>query len=800
MCAALRTTPQPPAPGTGSARTALVNLPGAQHFFYATASTALIIAALYLGQDLLIPLALAALMAFVLAPLVEWLRRRGVPQRIAVGLVCVATLIALVMAGVLVARQLRDLVIELPTYQQNIQSKLRQLRESGSGSDFLKNLTRLGSLVQSELSAGVEAAAAAASAISSRTSGRTRLERTTAEPAAAPALGTATAPMIVQNAPPSALREFGTLAAPVLVPAATAGFVLVLVVFMLSQRREMRDRVVRLIGGDVHRVTDALDEAADRVSRYLGAQVLVNVGYGVPMALGLWWLGVPGAFLWGALAAVLRFVPYLGPAVGATFPLLLAFAVDPGWSMVLRAAGLVLALELISNNVVEPLAYGGSTGVSPVAVLVSAAFWAVIWGPMGLVLATPMTVCLVVMSRHVGSWRALDILLGNDPVFDLRSKLYQRLISDDIEEALEMSLHEVETSSLKKFYSDTAVPMLTMAARAADTKATAAHRLRVVEGGARVIAELRQAYPPAPPETPVVLCVGARNEFDTLSAEMLAHVLQHDGSDARALPAAAISADRLAQLSLGGVAILVLCTHAREPQTHARFVFKRLRRARSDLRIVLAAWSGDATLVNPAEITALGADAVATSLSEATKRVLAELQDLPAGSSLAAPSSAPGPRPGPGPRDSPLQTYLSRAAQRAADVFDVPLATVTWRLADGGVIQECAGSSGWTLDPDQVELTEGSPLWHVLSSGERLLIKDIAREPAFAGKQPPRFDGFMFLAAVPLRDAGEQVVGVLAIHDSKPRMLAADDIKLLEEMAGDLSVSVPVPAPAPAPS
>jgi predicted PurR-regulated permease PerM len=800
LCAALRNTPQPPAPGTGSARTALVNLPGAQHFFYATASTALIIAALYLGQDLLIPLALAALMAFVLAPLVEWLRRRGVPQRIAVGLVCVATLIALVMAGVLVARQLRDLVIELPTYQQNIQSKLRQLRESGSGSDFLKNLTRLGSLVQSELSAGVEAAAAAASAISSRTSGRTRLERTTAEPAAAPALGTATAPMIVQDAPPSALREFGTLAAPVLVPAATAGFVLVLVVFMLSQRREMRDRVVRLIGGDVHRVTDALDEAADRVSRYLGAQVLVNVGYGVPMALGLWWLGVPGAFLWGALAAVLRFVPYLGPAVGATFPLLLAFAVDPGWSMVLWAAGLVLALELISNNVVEPLAYGGSTGVSPVAVLVSAAFWAVIWGPMGLVLATPMTVCLVVMSRHVGSWRALDILLGNDPVFDLRSKLYQRLISDDIEEALEMSLHEVETSSLKKFYSDTAVPMLTMAARAADTKATAAHRLRVVEGGARVIAELRQAYPPAPPETPVVLCLGARNEFDTLSAEMLAHVLQHDGSDARALPAAAISADRLAQLSLGGVAILVLCTHAREPQTHARFVFKRLRRARSDLRIVLAAWSGDATLVNPAEITALGADAVATSLSEATKRVLAELQDLPAGSSLTVPSSAPGPGPGPGPRDSPLQTYLSRAAQRAADVFGVPLATVTWRLDDGGVVQECAGSSGWTLDPDQVELTEGSPLWHVLNSGERLLIKDIAREPAFAGKQPPRFDGFMFLAAVPLRDAGEQVMGVLAIHDSKPRMLAAGDIKLLEEMAGDLSVSVPVPAPAPAPS
>jgi AI-2E family transporter len=198
---------------------ALLRLPGAQNFFYATASTALIIAALYLGQDLLIPLALAALMAFVLAPLVERLRRRGVPQRIAVGLACVATLITLVTAGVLVARQLRDLVIDLPTYQQNIQSKLRQLREGGSGNDFLKNLTRLGSLVQNELSAGVQAAGAAASAISSKTSGRPRLDRTSAEPAAAPALGTAAAPMIVQNAPPSALREFGTLAAPVLVPA-----------------------------------------------------------------------------------------------------------------------------------------------------------------------------------------------------------------------------------------------------------------------------------------------------------------------------------------------------------------------------------------------------------------------------------------------------------------------------------------------------------------------------------------------------------------------------------------------------
>ena len=168
------------------------------------------------------------------------------------------------------------------------------------------------------------------------------------------------------------------------------------------------------MGGDLHHLNDALTEAAGRVSRYLRMQVVVNTAYGLPLALGLWWIGVPGALLWGVLAGLLRFVPYLGPLVASAFPLALAFAVDPGWDMLLWVGGLVLTLELISNNLIEPWLYGSSTGLAAVAVLLAAAFWTVLWGPVGLVLSTPVTVCLVVLGRHLPHLRILDLLLGSD--------------------------------------------------------------------------------------------------------------------------------------------------------------------------------------------------------------------------------------------------------------------------------------------------------------------------------------------------------------------------------------------------
>jgi hypothetical protein len=389
----------------------------------------------------------------------------------------------------------------------------------------------------------------------------------------------------------------------VAVQLASAGLVVILLFLMLQQRRELRDRLLRLMGGDPSQMAEALSESAKRVSRYLVAQVTVNLGYGVPMALGLWWIGVPGAWLWGGLAALLRFVPYLGPAVGAIFPLVLAFAVDPGWSMVLWTLGLIALLELVSNNVVEPLVYGDRTGVSSLAVLLSAVFWAALWGPIGLVLAL---------------LRFLDVLLSSEPVFDDATQLYHRLIAGDLDEAEDMAYLEVKQHSLRDFYSKTALPMLALAAGQQTRGATAVQRQNLIEGTARFVRELQaddtaaQAIRAQPVS---ILCLGLRTDLDTLSAEMLAHALAAAGQPARALPlegwGKTLAKDQDAALL---VRRIHLCTLSTTPQTQARIMCRRLRRRWPSAEIVLVAWCGAGSLATVENLGDMGVDEVAFQL------------------------------------------------------------------------------------------------------------------------------------------------------------------------------------------
>lgn len=383
------TAPPPPQPV----------MPGVQRFVLCSAALALGILGLHFGKALLIPLALAALLAFALDPAVNWLQRQRLPRGLAVGLVMTLAVAGLLGAAAVATVQVGELGQELPTHRQNIQKKLRELRPALAPSGTTREVTRLMDMVAREVETTTRAF----------------------EPA-----GTE-APKVQQVAVEARSSSARTmdLVMTVGVQLATVALVLILAVIMLLQRAELRDRLLRLLGGDTHHMAAALTESGRRVSRYLTAQLMVNLGYGLPMALGLWAIGVPGAWLWGGLATVLRFVPYLGPALGAVFPLVLAFAVDPGWSMVLWTLGLIATLELVSNNVVEPLAYGGSTGVSPLAVLLSAAFWALLWGPVGLVLATPLTVCLVVMGRHLAPLRFLDVLFSSAP----RSTPLRRAVS-----------------------------------------------------------------------------------------------------------------------------------------------------------------------------------------------------------------------------------------------------------------------------------------------------------------------------------------------------------------------------------
>lgn len=774
-------------PPSAAAEAATEDLPHAPASAAQVTAVLLTVAALYLGRDIFVPFALAVLLGFMLDPLVTRLRRVGLPRAVAVVAVMASTVAVLGATALFVGGQLMQLSTDLPTYQATVQHKLHGLRTLTQGHGVLDDATRLFDVVGGELDAAKR---------DLENSGRSR---------AAPA------PMRVQLAPAprSALQTLADWLAPVLGPVATAGIVAVFLVFILLERNDLRDRLLRLVGGDLHRTTDALGEAAERVSRYLTMQLLVNLSYGLPMAMGLWLIGVPGAALWGVLAALLRFVPYVGPVFAAAFPLALALAVDPGWQMLGWTLALVLSLELVVNNLVEPWLYGASTGLSPVSIIVSAVVWTALWGPIGLILATPLTVCLAVLGRHLPPLRWLDVLLGNAPVFDPPTRLYQRLLAGDVAEALELADEAVRRGGVQAFYSDTAVPALQQAALDQGRVVRVEHRHRLASGMAQLIADLREDHPPSPPGgpedpngQPPVLCIGARWELDTLAADMLGHALALDGLATRVLPASALSTEHLATLDLTGVRVLCLSIFSTTPQAQVRYLSRRLMRRAPGLRIVAALWHAGAAGQAPPGAQALGVAAVACSLAEASARVAALLNrdvitatDAPTDAGTAATDASGEARRlralvDSGALDPAMRAPLDRAAQRAADVFDTPLAMVSLVTADDQIWQGAAG-----LDRHLQPAPDGSPrstprhlaLCDPTVAPQALrVVDDLARDPRYSQHPLVSEAGLRFYAGAPLRTHDGQVIGALCILDRQPRSLSASEQRLLVLMAAEV--------------
>ena len=345
--------------------------------FILLASFAVVAAILYFAKSVFIPIALALLLTFLLTPLVLRLQRWKFPKAIAI--ITAATFAFAIIAFMtwLVTTQLIALAGQLPQYEQNLHAKIRKLRVTQQPDVFGRAATMI-----KDIGKDLELAPE-------------RID---------PERGTREKPLTVEvKAPkPTALQTARRALGPLLGPAATGGIVIILVLAMLFKREDLRDRFIKVIsGGQLNRATEAVDDTARRISRYLLMQLVVNVTYGVPIGVGLYFIGVPNALLWGVLATVLRFIPYLGPWIAAAFPLALAFAVDPGWTKLVLTLVLFVVIELVSNNLVEPWLYGASTGISPVAVIGGALFWTWLWGPVGLFLCTPLTVCLVVMGKYV---------------------------------------------------------------------------------------------------------------------------------------------------------------------------------------------------------------------------------------------------------------------------------------------------------------------------------------------------------------------------------------------------------------
>ncbi|MFC3073975.1 AI-2E family transporter [Shinella pollutisoli] len=727
---------------------------------------AVLVAALYLGRDVLLPLAVAFLIGFALNPFVSWLARRGLPRLLAVILVMVTVFAFIAGLGVLLATQVRALSTELPTYQTTIREKLSDLRAGMKGPGMLEGALETVDAVQKEMLAEPEEPAA---------DGPQRVE----------IVGVAKSPFET---------AFEWLV-PMLEPLATAGIVFVFVFLALLDRSDLRDRLLRLLGGNLHRSTTAIEEAGTRISKYLLMQLLVNLTYAVPMALGLWLIGVPGALLWGTVAGVMRFIPYIGPMISAVFPIALAFAVDPGWSMVLLTVGLIVALELASNNVVEPMLYGTSTGLSAMSLIAAATFWTLLWGPVGLVLSTPLTVCLLVIGRNLPQLQFLDTLLGSSPALDVPTRIYQRLLADDPEEAIDIAIDEIEASSLVGFYNDTGMAVLRLAGADHGGNSTAEHRLRVANGMDELLDDLREEYPAdgVGKESPRVVCLGGKWHIDAVAAEMLAHALAHEGIPADFHAAGGVSTRHVAKLELEGADVVCLSYFSPAPAAAARQLCRRLRHRFPHLRIVLALWNSPPDLLKDGAHRDLGADAVVASVDEAVRR----MQHMLSPDEGLAARTATEPENDPGRIDAlhasgvlagHAREDLDALAKRAADVFDVGFAVISAIDAEREfIIGQSKDLPGMTTADGTVVMPRKQAVCdHVVASGEMLVVPDTERDPRFADHPAITLWSTRFYAGAPLKTPDGHVLGALCLLDTRPHALSEREKELLGMLAADV--------------
>jgi predicted PurR-regulated permease PerM len=579
-----------------------------------------VVGALYLGSEILIPLALAILLSFALAPIVIRLRRWGLGRIPSVLAVVLLLFIALASLGSIVAAQLADLATNLPTYEWNLRTKIRELRIAVPSGGVVERTSDMLRDLRQELQEVTNPPGAEAEGEASPSGGGEQVKPVLVQ---------------VQSPQPTPLETLRDVGVPLIAPFATAGLVVVLVIFMLLQREDLRDRVLRLVGGrEVARATEAMDDAAGRISRYLLMQLIINLLYGIPVGIGLYVIGVPNPILWGCLATVLRFIPYLGPVIAALFPIALSFAVAPGWTLPILTIALFIVLELFSNNVLEPWLYGSNTGLSPVAVLVAAVFWTMLWGPLGLLMSTPLTVCLVVLGRHVPQLGFFDVLLGDEPALSPEVKFYQRLLARDPVEAAELAEEYLEDGSLDKLYDTVILPALVHAEQ--DRMRGSLHRSTVediAEDTIGVIDELEEEYlltdeaagdAAAVSLKPTsVLCIGARNGLDEAAAAMLAHLLTQRGAGARAVSRAEISGRHLASLEREGIAQICLSYVNAEATQHAQRTLRRLRQHfGTGVRVILGTWAAEPSPEAPRDLLqATGADLVVTSLRQAVRQI-----------------------------------------------------------------------------------------------------------------------------------------------------------------------------------
>jgi predicted PurR-regulated permease PerM len=542
------------------------------------------------AKGVLVPITLAVLLSFLLSPVCDWLERHWLGR---VPAVMVTALVGFTVFGGatwMAVVQVSDLAPKMPEYETNLKVKLQSANAYVGAT--LGRVTRTAQGMSENLSP--------------------------ADLTQAPQ-GTKEWPYAVRiiSSPASPLQVFGSVFGTVLQVLCSVGVVIILVVFFLVRRDDLRDRFILLVGqGEVSLTTQVLEDAGTRVSRYLAAAFLVNSIYGTAVGVGLYLIGVPNPTLWGILATTLRFIPYLGPWLAAAMPIGLSMAISGDWMAPGLTIGLFVVLELVTNNALEPWLYGKNTGVSAVAVLLAAVFWTWLWGVVGLLLATPLTVCLLVVGKRVPQLSFLNTLLGDKPVFEPTKRVYQRLLAGDDEEAAELLEKYFEHAPLVEVYDTVLIPALGSAethwrrGEIEETRHTfilQTLKSMIQERGERKQEPQQQAGCEEVEDAETgsgiadraalpgvrVLCLPAHGEADELAAMMLAQIVDIRGCVVETVPAAAMGAASELVEYVGQSRADVVCISAVPPAavTHARRLRMRLRRRFPELNLVVGLWN-----------------------------------------------------------------------------------------------------------------------------------------------------------------------------------------------------------------
>jgi predicted PurR-regulated permease PerM len=638
----------------GPTRAPRVEVPAAEtpkpEALFGLATGVVVVSALYLARDVLIPITLAVFLTFFLAPIVRLLQRARFPKVAAVAVSVVLALAIILLVGGIIGSQLKSLVADAPQYQTTVLNKIETLQ---------RTINSLAKQVTGRLGPVYKAPARAPDAPGD------------AEPDQPPI------PVIVQSSSSGYLETARLILEPILSPLSTLAIVLIVTIFILVRQEDLRDRLIRLFGSnDLHRTTLAIDDATQRLTRYFLTQAAINASFGLLIGFGLFLIGLPSPVLWGLLAALLRFVPYVGAVTAAVLPIGLAAAVDPGWSKALWTTGLFIVAEGVTGQILEPVLYGSSTGLSPTAVVIVAIFWSWIWGPIGLILSTPLTLCLVVLGRHVRRLEFFDVLLGDRPALTPVETLYQRLLAGDPDEVLDQAEGLLKGRALSSYYDDIALKALRLVANDLSRGVVQPGQLEkiqevmlgliqdlephedvdptltekqakatVVEVAGVARPERETTTQPAPqgqvhesanlPDVWLsersMLCVAGRDPLDGVVASMLAQLLRKHGLGAQSALHSEVSRFAINTLDATGVA-LVFVTYAelRGNPPHMRYLLRRIRQRFPQCPVLVGFCDPDdeALLGDPAAQEMAGATAFASSLHDAVSKCLDEAKKV----------------------------------------------------------------------------------------------------------------------------------------------------------------------------